>query len=57
MIKGLALQKGVEGENNYGQERIVALLSEFWVLDIRVLSALVCGLRSPVPRGHVLGGI
>ena len=32
-------------------------LSEFWVLDMRALSAPMFGLRCPVPRGHVLGYI
>ena len=32
-------------------------LSEFGVLGVRALSALMCGLRSRVPRGHVLGYI
>ena len=28
-------------------------VSEFWVLDMRALSALMFGLKCPVPRGHV----
>ena len=36
---------------------IIYSLSEFWVLDMRALSALMFGLRCPVPRGHVLGYI
>ena len=35
----------------------VSQVSEFWGLDIRALSALMCGLRSPVPYDHVLGKI
>ena len=38
----------------YVVRQALPFLSEFWVLDMRALSALMFGLRCPVPRGHVL---